>query len=250
MPTLHADSSSRAIARAIAQELTSNPKEYGLKNGMKVDVQAATGATDELALAASGISMSVVKSGWRYKVAMTLTVTRMGMAQRLPLKNLVIVRTGEPTEKEKLEALAEVAAYQVGPLLMKKPAKATKAAKAPKTIHINGYFTQTHPAFRKRIVSQVASLGFRTKVTLGLSGIEPDSSCWGFLTIPLLNMGRWEGGKLALSPATGRAGLHEAKVTIRANVDPSLSEAAATRLLADKLVAWYGKLAVSAQGVA
>jgi hypothetical protein len=242
MATIHADSKSRPFALAIATQLTAAPRNFGLKS-LKLAVSAPTGAPDELVLAIAGAISDTKKPGsLRHKLAISFTVTLNGKTQRFKVDNNLAMR-GTPTDRDRWESLAGVGAHKLAPYFAAKP----RAKAGAKTIHVEAFHARNEPRFRARIIAGLHAQGFRTKVTLGLSDIDPDPSCWGFLSLPFVNAQAWRNGKVALSPTPARAGRHEAKTTIRATVEPELSEARAAAVLADKLVAWYGKLAAIAQ---
>lgn len=121
--------------------------------------------------------------------------------------------------------------------------KKAKPAESKRLIHVNAYYAQSAPRFHRRIASRLAAQGFRTRVTRGLSQTRPDPACWGYLLVPFVSIGA---GKAALSSSTAIAGGCKAKRKISATIGPTVSDAAAATLLADKLAAWYGQLAAMA----
>ena len=243
MATIHvADARSRAFAKQLVPVFAN--KNIIDRRAIKLAVRASTGAEDELLLVVGEPSFTT--QGNKHFGVVSLDVTRSGVARRLRVKTQYWCRK-QPAMKERQELLAHSATRMLLPYFTKPAPTPAKKSFAKKQIHVNGFHVQDEPKFRSRVVSRLTALGFRTKVTLGLSDTDPDPHCWGYLEVPSLNSWRWKDGKIALSASRATASGHDAKTTIRATVAPTLPEAQAAALLADKLVAWYGKLAAVAQ---
>jgi len=234
MPTLHAEHSSALFARAIAAAMTADAKDLGLGR-KKIDVRPPTGAPDELVIVVG--KRADTRKGRSFNqhcFAITLEVTRNNVKRRLRATSRLW--SGRvPDETYRSEALARAAARMLAPYFTRPKTPAKK-----RTVHVDAYYAQSAHSFRLYIVRKLAEQGYRTRLTLGLDG--PDPSCWGYLQLPFVRVYNRD-GKVALSPLVATAGGHTGKTTIRATLAPDVSEASATRALADKLLAWYGKLA-------